>query len=95
MYIMHNLSYALIIIIMFYPPASAQIVFLNQFVSTLMDSLRSSPLHESYCPESVPKLNVMEFIQHYILIGKSKKYVYQSSLQIMLVVMHYSSSYIW
>lgn len=59
-----------------YPPTFAQIVFLSQFVATIVENLRSSPLRESYCPESVPKLNVMEFIQHYILIGKSKKYVF-------------------
>ena len=45
-------------------------------MATIVENLRSSPLRESYCPESVPKLNVMEFIQHYILIGKSKKYVF-------------------
>ena len=49
------------------------ITFHNQFLSTLLDNVRSSSTR-SYCfPENVPRVHAMEFTQYYRLVGRSKR----------------------
>ncbi len=52
-----------------------QIKFLNKFVKSLMETLESSEFGHSYFPNTIPRVHVMEFAQHYMLTLAPHRYV--------------------
>lgn len=50
---------------------TTQITFLNQFFETLLSVVKGSVVSESLFPTSSPKVTVMEFVHHYMLIART------------------------
>ena len=55
-----------------------QIKFLNKFVRSLMETLESTELGRCYFPNTIPKVHVMEYAQHYMLTLTPHRCVYMS-----------------
>ena len=59
---------------------TTQIIFLNQFFETLLRVVKGSVVSDSLFPTSSPKVTVMEFVHHYMLIARTGRYSHNNSI---------------